>query len=71
MNDFIIFTIVTIASLTAGSLQHHYGWQTVNLGVIPLLVIILASIVWLRVTACQDDLCSEEQIQEVLQEHEV
>ncbi len=47
MNDFSIFTMVTIASLSAGSLQHHFGWQIVNIGVIPLLVIILISIIWL------------------------
>ena len=47
LNDFVIFTTVTIASLTAGMLQHNYGWKVVNLGVIPLIIIIIISIIWL------------------------
>lgn len=49
LNDFSVFTTVTIASLSAGALQHHYGWQTVNLGVLPLLLIILLANFWLRI----------------------
>ncbi len=47
MNDFIIFTTVTISSLTAGTLQHQFGWQVVNMGVIPLLAVIIISVIWL------------------------
>ena len=47
MNDFSVFSTVAVASLTAGSLHHNLGWQMVNYGVIPLLVIILISILWL------------------------
>ncbi|VAW70817.1 Uncharacterized MFS-type transporter [hydrothermal vent metagenome] len=46
-NDFIVFATVSIASLSAGALQHLYGWQTVNVGVIPLLIIILACVIWI------------------------
>lgn len=46
MNDFIVFTCVAASSLSAGALQHLYGWRTVNLGVIPLLAMILAAIMW-------------------------
>ncbi len=46
LNDFIIFTTVAFSSLSAGMLQHNFGWKIVNLGVIPLLVIILLSIIW-------------------------
>jgi MFS family permease len=49
-NDFIVFTTVALASLSAGYLQYSYGWQTVNLGVVPLLLLILASIAWLTLT---------------------
>lgn len=44
INDFAIFAIVALSSLSAGYLHHNFGWQSVNLGVIPLLLIILASI---------------------------
>jgi MFS family permease len=47
LNDFLIFSTVTLASVSAGALQYRYGWEMVNLGVVPLIVIILASIVWL------------------------
>ncbi len=47
-NDFIVFASVSIASLSAGALQHIYGWHTVNIGVVPLLGIILLSIVWIK-----------------------
>lgn len=48
LNDFIVFTCVAVSSLSAGALQHLYGWRAVNLGVIPLLLLILASILWGR-----------------------
>ncbi len=47
MNDFLVFTMVTIASLSAGMFQHNYGWKVVNLGALPLIIIIILSIVWL------------------------
>lgn len=47
LNDFTVFTTVTLASLSAGALQHWIGWRAVNLGVIPLLAIALLSVLWL------------------------
>ena len=47
INDFIIFTTVAAASLSAGYLQHYFGWRTVNVGVLPFLAIIMVSIVFL------------------------
>lgn len=47
MNDFAVFTTVAISSLSAGALQHYFGWQAVNYSVLPLLVLILGSIMWL------------------------
>ena len=55
MNDFIIFTTVTISSLTAGTLQYNFGWQVINIGVIPILTFILASILWLGIKTGRDD----------------
>ncbi len=46
LNDFAVFTTVALSSLSAGALQSSYGWQAVNIGLIPLLVLILASILW-------------------------
>jgi len=49
LNDFLIFSSVALSSLSAGALHHKYGWETVNLGVIPLLVVIFISIIWAKV----------------------
>jgi len=46
LNDFAVFTAVALASLSAGALQNRYGWQVVNMGLIPLLILILAFILW-------------------------
>ncbi len=46
-NDFAIFTTVALASLGSGALQNLFGWRAVNLGVLPLLLVILLSIAWL------------------------
>jgi len=48
INDFLVFTTVTISSASAGVLQYRYGWEAVNLGVLPLLLVIALSIGWLR-----------------------
>lgn len=47
-NDFLIFTTMTIASLFAGALQHQFGWQAVNYGAIPFMIIVILSLVWLK-----------------------
>jgi len=46
LNDFVIFTTVALSSLSAGALQHQFGWKIVNLGVLPLLLIILIGVIW-------------------------
>jgi MFS family permease len=46
LNDFGVFTTVALSSLSAGALQSRYGWQVVNVGLIPLLLLILTTIIW-------------------------
>ncbi|MFV1983021.1 MAG: MFS transporter [Thiohalomonadales bacterium] len=48
VNDFIIFTTMTFASLSAGALQYQFGWQAVNYGAIPFMVIVIISLIWLQ-----------------------
>jgi len=48
LNDFLVFAAITVASLSAGALQHYFGWQAVNFGVIPLIVLIAVAIIWLK-----------------------
>lgn len=44
LNDFLVFTTVSLSSLSAGALQYHYGWEAVNWGVTPLITIILLAV---------------------------
>jgi len=66
LNDFCIFTTVTIASLTAGVLQYNYGWQTVNVGVIPFLIVIILSIAWLAAKGSGREVKKVEVIEELI-----
>jgi MFS family permease len=50
VNDFIVFTIVAVSSLSAGVINHMFGWKVINYSVIPLYLIALISIVMLRYT---------------------
>lgn len=47
LNDFIIFTCVAAASLSAGYLQFNFGWRMVNIGVLPLLAVMFTGILML------------------------
>ncbi len=47
INDFLVLAAVSLAVLFAGSLEFHLGWQAVNLSALPLILIILAAIIWL------------------------
>ncbi|MEK7711471.1 MAG: MFS transporter, partial [Pseudomonadota bacterium] len=47
LNAFLVFSTVTIAVLSAGSLQHHLGWRAVNYSVMPLIVVTVIAVVWL------------------------
>jgi len=60
VNDFIVFSTVAAASLSAGALQHHFGWQAVNYGAIPALLVIIVSLFWLRFGQQQDPLLHNE-----------
>lgn len=49
LNDFIIFSAVAFASLSAGYLQYNFGWRSVNIGVVPLLIVALLSVIYLMI----------------------
>jgi len=46
-NDFLIFVMMAISSLSSGVLLHKSGWHAVNYGSIPFLVIASAATLWL------------------------
>lgn len=47
LNDFLIFTITAMASLSAGQLLDGFGWSAVNIAVFPMVLTALAMIGWL------------------------
>ncbi len=47
-NDFCIWGSVAIGGVFSGASLHLYGWAMVNLVVVPLIVLILCAIVWLK-----------------------
>ena len=48
VNDFLVFSLVTVSSLSAGVFQYNYGWKVVNLATIPLFIILFVSLIWLK-----------------------
>ena len=47
-NDFLMFATITAASASAGTLQYAFGWRTVNIGVTPVIAVVLISLIWLK-----------------------
>jgi len=56
MNDFAVFGMVALASLTSGGLMNCSGgdavdgWQAVNLAMIPMLALAGGALIWLSIT---------------------
>ena len=53
-NDFCVFGMVTVASLSSGALLNGFsdvvaGWQAVNFAVAPFLVLALGALIWLMI----------------------
>ena len=48
LNDFFVFGTVTLTSFSSGAVQHALGWETVNMAVIPFLIIMIIANIWLR-----------------------
>jgi len=49
LNDFLVFGFVTIASFSSGALLHAYGWSTVQMAMLPPLLIATAALLWLSI----------------------
>lgn len=46
INDLIIFSLVAVGSLMAGQLLHHLGWETLNLAMLPLILLVALATLW-------------------------
>ena len=45
LNDLLVFGTVTFTAFGSGAILYWAGWQSVNLGVLPILAVIVAAIV--------------------------
>lgn len=48
LNDFFVFSLVGITALSSGLIQNLFGWVAVNLSVLPVILVVLVSLVWLK-----------------------
>jgi len=46
LNDFLVFGTVAIASFGSGQLLHTAGWAAINKGMLPLIAVVLALLLW-------------------------
>jgi len=46
LGDFLVFTSSTIAAFSSGYVNHVFGWQAVNVGLLPLAVAVGAALLW-------------------------
>lgn len=50
-NDFMVFATVALAAFSSGNLLHFFGWDVLNYGVLPVLVLVLIASVGMRLRA--------------------
>ncbi len=48
LNDFLVFTMVTASSISAGALHYNLGWRAINFGVLPLIIVVFFAVLWLQ-----------------------
>lgn len=46
LNDFLVFGTVAVASFGSGQLLHGVGWSGINLGMLPMVAVVLALLGW-------------------------
>lgn len=50
LNDFIVYGMMSLSSLSSGVLLQKFGWETVNVAVVVPLLLVVAAILWLRIS---------------------
>jgi MFS family permease len=46
VGDFLVFSMSTLAAFSSGAINHAFGWQAVNLGLLPLAVAVGIALLW-------------------------
>jgi MFS family permease len=50
LNDFLVMGLVTVASFSSGALMAGFGWEAVNLAMLPFLTLAAGALIWLTLT---------------------
>ena len=48
LNDFVVYTVISFTAVGSGGFHVWFGWDAINLGVAPFLVLAAVLVVWLR-----------------------
>ena len=48
LNDFVVYSVISFTAIGSGGFHAWFGWQAINIGVTPFLVLAAALVVWLR-----------------------
>jgi MFS family permease len=48
LNDFLVFAMVTMTALGSGALHHAFGWNAINLVMVPFVVLAFGLGLWLH-----------------------
>jgi MFS family permease len=54
MNDVIVFAVMSVSSFSSGALVSAAGWEWMNLGALPLLVVVAGAVLWLTLLRRHD-----------------
>ena len=49
LNDFVVYSVISFTAVGSGGFHAWFGWQAINVGVTPFLVLAAALVVWLRI----------------------
>ncbi|MDN3516291.1 MFS transporter [Aquisalimonas lutea] len=48
VNDLVIFSLVAFGSLMSGTLLHRFGWEMLNLAMVPVIFLVALAALWLK-----------------------
>ena len=48
LNDLVVYSVISLTAVGSGGFHAWFGWQVINVGVTPFLVLAAALVVWLR-----------------------
>ena len=48
LNDFVVYSVISFTAVGSGGFHAWFGWQAINVGVTPFLLVAAALVIWLR-----------------------